>query len=431
MIQKVIVYSLLLSSLVFGDYYSSIDTTLSDTKTLKFEDGLTLSLEEDSLKISSEYDLNYLIEGNEPIEYENVLLSDKEKIEISYRAYNFSYILKNDITERKFILKIPDGMLLVEVEEKLTNIKSSLYDEKKEVIEYEYIVKKSFDNEGKEVDTKEDEILRKYISDKGGLLAIELLDKGVKKIIKVENEKLQQFMNEKSSRIVSVNNFDFKKEKLYLSYVSKTSSSSKRLNITYAMSKKNIKTVLKSPISLFDPESKSSSIEQNVGILRNIKNKELYELKKVQLIDDKTDVSWLNHPKKKVVIVEYVTDGKKDKKVLSKSKGQQFYGLEGLFYLVRWMDANNQKEKVFTFINGSLPFDATMKQTKPHFYEMQKSGQTIFSFNIDENGFVSKMQYPDYDLILNLESIENDTTLQNKQYLENLKSKNNIKLIKE
>ncbi len=452
MLKKTILYSLATCSLLFGDYYSSVDARLEGSKSLRFEDGVVINVQNNSLSIDSKYDLNYLLDAKDAKQYEPTIFTTQEEVdnpvqkqegeddyqdtiivskEISYNSYNFTYILQNNIYDKKFVLKTSHGMMIVEVSTDNTKRNLPLFAQKQRVTKYKYIVTQAFDKNGKTMGIKEDEILTKFIDQNGGLVAVEFLDDGVKNILKVKDAKLQEFLDEKASRVVTVDKFDFQKDKLYLSFINNTSSSSKRLNITYEMKKKNIKTVLKSPLSLFDPESKSSQIEQNVAILRNYKNQELYEIKKVQLIDGKSDVSWLNHPKKKVVVVEYMTSGVKDKSVLSKSKGQQFYGIEGLFYLASWMDANSIKSKVFTYINGSLPFDATMKLTKPHHYEMQKGEQTIFSFTINKDGFVQKMQYPSYDMVLNLETIENDTTLENKDFLKNFKQQNNIKLIKE
>ncbi|NPA65873.1 MAG: hypothetical protein GXO11_03225, partial [Epsilonproteobacteria bacterium] len=210
----------------------------------------------------------------------------------------------------------------------------------------------------------------------------------------------------------------------------KERSGAKRLNVTYAMSKKNIKTVLESPISLFDPESHSSQIEQNVGIMRDLGSKGLYELKKVQLIDGRVDVSWLNHPKKSVVIVDFFTNGQKDRNLLSKKAGEQFYGIEGVLYLPYWMKKNNVKKQTFTFINGSLPFDATMKKTGTA-YDMQKKGQTIYSFVLDPRGFVKTIEYPSYNLKIKLESVESDLTRENKRFLKQLQKKYHIILVRE
>lgn len=445
MLKRTVLCTLATSSLLFGDYYSASDARVQGTKTLQYEDGVKVILKKNHIEIESQYNLNYLMDGHSAKEYAPTVFTTKEKVKnpdptkdgmivvekkISYPTYNFNYILKNDIFDKEFALKTSSGLKIVKVTQDDTTIDTPLYPEQK-VNVYSYKIVKAFDKKGKKVKIKEDDIVTKYIDQNGDLVAIELLDDGVKDILKVDNAQLQKFLKEKASRVVTVKKFDFSRDKTYLSYVSSSASSSKRLNITYEMKKKNIKTVLESPISLFDPESKSSQIEQNVGILRNYKNRELYELKKVQLIDGESDVVWVNYPNKRVVVVEYVNDGAKDKSLLSKTRKQQFYSMEGLFYLAAWMDANGVQSKIFTYMNGSLPFDATMRERQPHKFEMQKSGKTIFSFTINKKGFVQEMRYPSYNITLHLESVENDTTLRNKKYLKDFQQQNSIKLIKE
>jgi hypothetical protein len=61
---------------------------------------------------------------------------------------------------------------------------------------------------------------------------------------------------------------------------------------------------------------------------------------------------------------------------------------------------------------------------------MQKSSQTIYEFELDKDGFVEVIQYPDFNLRLELESKDTETTLVNKKFLKDFQEENNIKLIK-
>lgn len=237
-------------------------------------------------------------------------------------------------------------------------------------------------------------------------------------------------MKREKNRPIKANRFDFAKEILYLTYVSKQEGTIKRMSMTYEMKKKNTKVVLKSPVSLLDPEYKGSEVSEHVGIFRDINNA-LYEMKKVNIVDGSIDLSWINHPKKKVVLVQYISNGEKDKKMLSKIKGQQFYAIEGAMYLVSWMHQNSNSNLVFTFMNGSLPFDVTMIKTSNNSYEMQKKGQTIYAFKVDNNSFVTNIEYPAYNINIVLQDAQNDTTVKNKKFLENFVIRNKIKFIEE
>ena len=296
---KKVFYTLLSCSVLFGDYYTSTDARLDGKKNLSYENGIHLIVDTNSIKVDSKYNLSYLIDTNIPQKYEDKVFNVDGKA-TTYKTYNFAYLLKNIVEDDKFVLKIKNGMMLVKLDKDDESIKTSFDLKKKDVIEYKYIVEVTYNLNNEEIDTVEDEILSKYIDNRGSLMAIELLDDGTNSIEKVENAKLKKFEKEKQKRIVVLKNFDFSKDKIYLSYINSTSTSTKRLNIIYEnmikVSKKTgrkseyVKTVLKSPISLFDPESKSSTVEQNVGILKNYKNRELYEIKKVQLINQAVDV---------------------------------------------------------------------------------------------------------------------------------------------
>ena len=157
----------------------------------------------------------------------------------------------------------------------------------------------------------------------------------------------------------------------------------------------------------------------------------MYELKKVQIIDGEVDVDWLNLPNKRFVVLKYKNEGKMDKNILSKSKNQQFYGIEGLFYLPYFMSKNGIDKKVFTFINGSLPFDVTIKKISNKKFVVSKSGKTIYEFRLDDRGFVKDLRYPLYDVKIKLESVESDITRENRRFLKDFADKFDIIKVKD
>jgi len=435
--KKQLITTLLLSSLAFADYYSVSNANLDENKVLHYGDGITITVKNQQLRLDAGQDLNWLeVNDKEKVLDEGLsiatLLKQKDiKVNSSLSSYNFNYLLSKHPKDKRFWLVTKDKYMLVKSSHDKKSFFHHLLGRDVAVIRYEYEVEDAYDKKGKKVKIPEDEILTTYIDTSGGILGLELLDKGVKKLVKIEDKHLKTFLTKRKTLQLEVKNFDFKNQSLYLSYLSKTSSSQKRLNITYSTSKNKIKTVLESPISLFDPENNSRAVEQNVGILYNYKNKKLFEIKKVQIIDGNIDVTWVNLPKKKVVVVSFMNDGEKDKKVLSKSKGQQFYSIEGVFYLVSWMQQHAKSKQIFTFMNGSLPFDVTMTKAKKGHFEMKKSGNVIYTFDVDAKGFVTAMQYPSYDVSLTLDRVQNDTTRKNNIFLEDFQSAHNIVLIKE
>jgi hypothetical protein len=431
MLKKLLLTASFASSLLYGNYYTSLDSTLDSPKTLKFDDKLTLTITEDSLKIKTPQNLSWIeLDSEKEMHYGKMKITAENGKVVKYNVYNFTYLLKNDLLDRTFLLKIPKGFLVVETKVKTKSFHSKLRNKKINVHEFEYEVQRAFDKKNREMDVEESDILTKYLDAKENLVAIEILDDGLKKLQKSSTPKLAKFFEEAKKRPRVVKNADFSKEKLSLTYVSKKASTQQRMFVTYEMKKKNIKTVLKTPNSLFDPEYKGSSSAEHVGLMRATK-KALYEMKKVEINDGSIDLTWINSPKKRVVIVSYLNAGQKDKKVLSKSRGQQFYAIEGVLYLATWMNKHNIDKRVFTFMNGALPFDVTMIKTADNTYEMQKKSNTIYKFTLSDKNLVKTIEYPAYDVKIKLEQVENETTIANKKFLKSFMHKNHIKLIKE
>ena len=446
MFKKTLLLSLGVCNLLFADYYTSTDTILklNENKSLNYENKIAININKDKVKIDTKLNISYLIDDNSPKQYKNISLPMKkykpnpknpmERIayteNVSFPVYNFIYILINNILDKEFILKTKDSYLLVKVKNNSTSISTPLQDDEN-VIEQKFIVKKAFNKNLTKKDIKEEDILTKYITPKNGLEAIELIDEGVYKITKVLTPQLTKFLEEKKKRVVKVKKFDFSKEKIYTTYISSYKSTTQRLNVEYEKKGKNIIITAKSPISLFDPENKSDDLEENIGILRNIKNKILMEGIKIQKINGEQVLIWKTKPRNSIVLITYKTNGRYENKILSMNRGQYFYSIEGVLYLVSWMNENNINKKIFTFINGSLPFDVTMKKVGDKTYEMQKSGNTIYKFVLNDKNLIQTIFYPSYDLEISLESLESDTTLKNKEYLKNYQLINNIKLIKD
>ncbi len=421
MIKKVLV-SLALSTLLYSDYYSVVVSDLQNDQKLLFEDGVVVEKHNGSISLLAKQDIASFEDTKESQQYNDVEIEGK-----IYPVYNLAYLVEHKVKDKEFVLLGRGGKYLMEVEHDTKSL--NIMGNSLKADEYEYKIEKAFDKDGNEIEIDEDELLTKFVDPDGNLVALEILDSGRKDLLKVTDNSLEQFLDEKAKRSIKVEKFDFSDQKLYISYVTKKDGALQHLNVTYGMRKGYVKAIMESPLSLFDPQNKSSAIEENIGFLKEYKN-DLYEVKKVQTIDKTIDVSWTNSPKKNFVVVNYTTDGQKDKSILSKAIFQQFYGIEGVFYLVSWMAQNGIESKVFTFINGSVPFDVTMKKIAQDQYVMQKNSKTIYKFSVNEKFFITKVDYPSYNLSIDLETIQNDTTIKNIQFLDDYQQQHNIRLIK-
>jgi len=418
-----IISALFISVLLFADYYTATNSSLNSNKTLIFTHNFKIEVNNSKITTNSKK-LNALMLGETPKTFEQTDITNEDDMLESFETYNLAYVLKNHPQE-EFVLKTPKYLLLITPSYSTDYI--NVFNTQKEANVYTYEVKKALLKDHS-LAKKQNFSLTLYTDENDNLLAVKF-SRDLKTLKQVITPNLEKFLEEKSKLKTEVDKFTLDEGNLYLSYVSKTKNGAKRLKLTYQKFKKYyIKTMLKAPISLFDPENKSPSIEEDIGFLREYKN-DLYEIKKVQIIDSQIDTMWINKPSSSVVVVEY--NGLNDKTILSKDKNQQFYGIEGVLYLVTWMRLNNIHSKIFTFINGYLPFDSTMKEISKNSYDMEKNHHIIYKFTTDDRGFVTKIFYPSYNISINLESVDTDLTLKNKKYLKELMQQFDIKLIKE
>ena len=436
MLKKLVAISVIGSSFLFGDYYSVTDVSLDSPKVIKYSDGLELKVMNNGISMNK---YSKLFDSSQPKQYQDTVFSKKVEIEdpnnpdkkikqvqnISYPTYNFAYVLKNNPTG-EFVIKTPNSKILVETKMDTDTIK--VFNAKYNVNVYKYKIKQAYKN-NKPFDMSADYILKSYVDNNGDLLAVDVLENGLDKVKKVTNRYLSQFLQEKKTRQVKVKNFSFNTQKLYASYVADKNGETKRLNVEYSKVKRYTRVVLSSPVSLLDPENKSDETIQNVGFLASARGK-LWEIKKVQLLDSKPVEVWSNSFKSSKMAIRYMSGGKEHQNIVFKNQGQLFYGFEGVFYLASWMKQNDKTEIILSFINGPLVFDATMKKDG-NSYILTKQGRVIYQFDVDNRGFVTQIKYPSYDLDIKLDNLDNDTTIQNKQFLKQFQSSHNIKLIKD
>jgi hypothetical protein len=413
--------------------YSLSNLSFDKPKKLIYDNEMSIEYAHNEIEIKSKQDLRWLIDSNIPKKYDSIetevvtktAFEEEKKEVIKLSNINFAYLIKNTIEDHYFYLQGLNQIFKIKTSKSNVSFKAS-FPSIKRVTKYEYQIDSIYKEQGKDAKIKEREILVKYVDDKDQLIGLELLNNGVARIKKAIDENVISFENELESREVTLKKFDFSKDTVYLAYVSNYKNSQKRMNISYGMEKNHIKTITKSPISFLDPENKTSNVEENIGFLKDINGKELFQVKHVQLVNSLSVSSWLNKPDKAVVVIEYLNGGEKDNKMLSKSIGQQFYSFEGLLYFVSWMSMNNIKSDVITYINGIEPIDITVKNTKPKYFEMLKSGKVVWTFETNDIGFVTKISFPAYNLVAILESADSDITIANRKYLENLQTKFSI-----
>lgn len=412
----------------WADYYSISKSDFRDDKVIMLNGSQEVVVKNGNVNFKNDDDFAGLIDTNRAISYgvKKILLHEDEQLK-NLNVYNFIYLLRNAVNDNLFILRTGKKDLVVKTTRSDERISSPLYPQKVDVIKYDYEALHVLDELDRLSDPGFENIMNKYADKAGNIVALKILDGDELKVQKVVNRALNTFLAEKKSRVVTVEAFDFSKEKIYLVYLSQSKTSQQRMNVTYSMEGKNIKSVVEVPISMLDPEKKTSQVAKHIGFLRDLNSSELFEMQKVEIVGGQVELKWLNNPKEKAVLVE----NRGQKELIYKSKRQQFYAFEGLLYLVSWMKENAVEEKIITYMNGAQPFDATLRSVGAGSYVMEKSGNTIYKFNTNALGIVSNIEYPAYDLSIELESVSNDSTKENIRFLKSYQFQNNIIMVKE
>ena len=455
MIRRLLLFVLCSVGLLYGSYYSATDVRLRDGITLQYEDGIEFGIKKGKVLTNVPYhNFDKLVDGSVPfVGYATVgykikkkketiidpqttkekTIVKKIKIPISYNVYNFAYLLLHDIYDKEFLLKTKDKYLLVETDIDDDTLNNKIL-KTIDVTKLSYEVQKAYKkekNQYKEVKWNMDEdILTKY-SYEGSIVAVNILDKGKKELVRIITPKLNRFLATKKKLKTEVTNFDFSKEPIYIDYVTDPNNP-QRLKTTYSTMKKNyIKIEFEGPVSVFDPLSKLDMIKKDVGYLKEF-SKDLCELKKIEYINNKPEVVWKNNFKKyPVVIVDYMENGKKARVKFSRTKGVRFYGVEGLFYAISYMDRKNISKKVVYFVDSYTLNDVTLRKVGAHRYNMEVKKHPVWKFTLNNRHIITKMEFPEYHRVLEVERVDTPTTIKNKKYLKKLQREYNIVLIKE
>ena len=249
------------------------------------------------------------------------------------------------------------------------------------------------------------------------------MDSTIYSLRKIITPELKKFLKEQALRPTQVRSFDFSKTTLHATYVEVKKGITQRMRVSFKMSGKRknlIKIKMTAPISLFDPENESDQTESNTGMLGNIRGKELVQISKKQVVNNRTDVKWINKPKKSIIKIDYRSGKNQEVQLVTKSRHRQTYGFEGLWYLASLMNQHNKNSKTIMLISGVSINDFTMKKRNNSHYVLTKEGQDVYHYYLDNKHIIKRFEFPYAGQEINLESLDSDETLKNKKYLEKL-----------
>lgn len=239
----------------------------------------------------------------------------------------------------------------------------------------------------------------------------------------IKDKRLLAFSNLLKTLPLEPDTLSFKGETLTTRYLWSTSGKQKTLEVAYKETGKRknlIQVKASAQTNLFDPKQTSTAIEKHIGVLAVAKGQRLVELKKVQTINGKKDISWVQDIRNGII--------KLGEETIFVSK-EDYYGYEGLWYLASWMSTNNIKTKKIFLINGTEPISLTATLTSVGQVVISKAGNTLYQFSIDKNGFVNRLFFAPSKQTLSLISKDTKTTKSNKAKVKQYMQTNKIVLL--
>lgn len=239
----------------------------------------------------------------------------------------------------------------------------------------------------------------------------------------LHNNDLVQFAQLLKTTPLEPKRLSFKGETLKTHYMWSDSGKQKTLEVTYKETgkRKNLIQVKASAQSnLFDPKQSSTALEKHIGVLAVAKGERLVELKKIQTINGKKDIGWDQDIRNGIIKLadETIFVSKED-----------YYGYEGLWYLASWMSSNNIQMKKIFLINGTEPISLTAKLIRAGELVISKAGNVLYQFNVDSNGFVTRLYFAPAKQTLVLIGKDTKTTLSNKAKVKQYMKTNKIVLL--
>lgn len=239
----------------------------------------------------------------------------------------------------------------------------------------------------------------------------------------IQDDTLNQLAKMLNTTPLEPKRLAFKGETLTTKYVWAESGKQKILEVTYKETGKRknlIQVKASAQTNVFDPKQSSNAIEKHIGVLAQTKNGRLLELKKVQTINGKKDIGWDQDVRNGLIKLA-------DEKIFVNK--QDYYGYEGLWYLASWMSSKGVKEKKIFLINGTEPISLTASLTNNNQVEITKAGNLLYQFQLDSNGFVTRLYFAPSKQTLSLISKETPTTASNKAKVKHYMKANKIVLL--
>lgn len=247
---------------------------------------------------------------------------------------------------------------------------------------------------------------------------------GQKQLIltRLVDDSLTKFAQMLNTLALEPSRLAFKGEQLFTRYLWSKETEYKTLEVDYKETGKRknlIQVRVSAQTNVFDPKVQSTVIEKHIGVLAIAKGDRLIELKKVQTINGKKDTSWDQDIRNGII--------KLGQETIFVSK-EEYYGYEGLWYLASWMKTNNIAEKKIFLINGTEPISLTASLTHNGVVDISKSGNSLYQFSVDKNGFVTRLYFVPLEQELLLISKETTTTKANKEKVKRYMQSNKVVL---
>ena len=237
---------------------------------------------------------------------------------------------------------------------------------------------------------------------------------------RIYNSKIKNLITMINDFPTTPSSFSFKNDVLTTLYRWNLSGNeSKSLSVEFKESGKTnnlVQVKTEGEQQVYDPNNLSDKVEKHIGILASNNSDQLFELKKIQRLNDNSDGGWVFDYKKRLL--------KLGNEILFVDN-EDYYGFEGLWYLAYWMNINDIAERKIFLINGFEPISLTIRKKK-NFIEISKSENTLYRFIFNDSGFIEEFDFVPLGQKLFLESLDTNATIRNRNKIDLYMQSNGI-----
>ena len=255
------------------------------------------------------------------------------------------------------------------------------------------------------------------------------------KLKQILNSSVSEYKNINKTKPITLNSFDFTKEKIWATYKAKTKEGIRYLNVSFEMQDPaNSLFLLKLVGSglILDPRKNSDEKYTIDSYLVDLDKEPPYEYRKELKIDNENILLWQQDKPGNVALVYKDENNNQRQKGIMSSKS--VYDINGIWYLVSWLDKMNKDSFSFSYLNVGRLEGKVRKDADSYIVTAGLGSNNLlkYKFKLDQYHRVVSVEDLKNGVQIKLFKPYTNKTIQNNiKYIENYKTQHGLKVINE